>query len=160
MRLLILTILTLGTMGVTPAHACKCAPLGAPCAEYWRASAVFAGTVREIRPVEARPGVFAILFDVDQRGRGVNSNTMVVESAPQNGANCGYTFTLGQRYFVYAQRTARRRADDRNVQRQQARGSRVVDLAFLKEVTGSPRGVRVFGHVSCGVTARLRPMRN
>jgi hypothetical protein len=34
--------------------------------------------------------MWAVHFDVDQRGRGVDSDTVVVESAPQNGANCGY----------------------------------------------------------------------
>jgi hypothetical protein len=147
LRLLILTILALATVGVAPAYACKCAPPGAPCAEYWRASAVFAGTVREIRPVQARPGILGVRFDVDQRGRGVSSNTMVVESAPQNGVNCGYTFTVGQRYFVYAQRAPGGELTTGMCSGNKLATAAAADLAFIKEVTGPPRGVRVFGHV-------------
>ena len=44
-RLKILTVLVLGTVGLAPADACSCAPPGAPCAEYWRLWAVFAGNV-------------------------------------------------------------------------------------------------------------------
>ena len=66
---------------------------------------------------------------------------------PQNGANCGYTFTLGQRYFVYAQRTPGGELTTGMCSGNKLAAAAAVDLAFLKEVTGPPRGVRVFGHV-------------
>ena len=147
MRVAILTILMLGSAGVVPADACSCASPGAPCTAYWRVSAVFAGTVQEIRPVPERPGMLAIHFDVDQRGRGVNSDTVVIESAPQNGANCGYTFTVGQRYVVYAQSAPGGQLTTNMCSGTKLAAAAAVDLAFLKEVTGPPRGVRVFGHV-------------
>ena len=146
MRLVILAMLALGTAGVAPAEACKCAR-SAPCAEYWRVSAVFAGTVREIRPVPARPGMLAIHFDVDQRGRGVNSDAVVVEAAPQTGDNCGYTFAMGRRYVVYADRAAGGTLTTSMCHGNKPASAAATDLAFLKEVTGPPRGVRVFGHV-------------
>jgi hypothetical protein len=147
MRLTILTVLVLGTIGLAPADACTCAPPRAPCAEYWRVSAVFAGTVREIRPVPERPGMLAVQFDVDQRGRGVDSDTVVVESAPQNGVNCGYTFTVGQRYVVYAQSAPGGQLTTNMCSGTKLASAAAIDLAFLKEVTEPPRGVRVFGHV-------------
>jgi len=143
----ILTIVVLGTLGLAPADACTCAPPMAPCAEYWRVSAVFAGIVREIRPVPERPGLSAVHFDVEQRGRGVNSDAVVVESAPQNGVNCGYTFTVGQRYVVYAQSAPGGQLTTNMCSGTKLASAAAIDLAFLKEVTGPPRGVRVFGHV-------------
>jgi hypothetical protein len=108
---------------------------------------VFAGTVREIRPLPERPGLLAIHFDVDQRGRNVDSDTLVLESAPQNGANCGYTFAVGQRYLVYARSTPGGQLTTDMCSGTKLASAAAVDLAFLKEVTGTPQGVRVFGHV-------------
>ena len=147
MRAAILTFVLLGTWGVAPADACTCASPRAPCAEYWRVSAVFAGTVREIRPVPDRPGMLAVHFDVDQRGRGVESGIVVVESAPQNGVNCGYTFRVGERYVVYAHAAPAGQLTTNMCSGTKLAAAAAADLAFLKEVTGPPRGVRVFGHV-------------
>ena len=147
MRAAILTFLVLGTWGVAPAGACTCAGPRAPCAEYWRVSAVFAGTVRDIRPVVARPGVSAVHFDVDQRGRGVESDTVVIESAPQNGFNCGYTFRVGERYVVYAHAAPGGQLTTNMCSGTKLAAAAAADLAFLEEVTGPPRGARVFGHV-------------
>src|SRR4051794_37008575 len=147
MRLAMLTIFLLGATGGAAANACSCASPGAPCATYWRVSAAFAGTVREIRPVPERPGILAVRLDVDQRGRGVASDTVVVESAPQNGFNCGYTFAVGQRYVVYAQTAPGGQLTTSMCSGNKLAAVAAVDLAFLREVTGPPRGVRVFGHV-------------
>jgi hypothetical protein len=91
--------------------------------------------------------MLAVHFEVDQRGRGVDTDTVLVESAPQNGANCGYTFNVGQRYVVYAQRAPGRQLTTNMCSGTKPAAAGAVDLAFLKEVTGPPRGVRVFGHV-------------
>jgi Carboxypeptidase regulatory-like domain len=147
MRLAILTILLLTTVSLAPADACTCAPPRSLCAMYWRLAAAFAGTVREIREVPERPGMLAVHFDVDQRGPGVNSSIVVVESVPQNGFNCGYTFTVGQRYVVYAQSTPGGQLTTDMCSGTKLAAGAAVDLAFLKEITGPPRGVRVFGHV-------------
>jgi hypothetical protein len=147
MRLALLTLLFLAGAGLAPADACSCAASRAPCEEYWRVSAVFAGTVRETRPVPERPGMLAVQFAVDQRGRGVDSDSVVVESAPQNGGNCGYTFNVGQRYVVYAQRTPGGQLMTSMCSGTKQAAAAAVDLAYLKEVTGPPRGVRIFGHV-------------
>jgi hypothetical protein len=146
-RMAILTILVLGAAGVVPADACSCAGPLAPCSEYWRVSAVFAGTVRDIRPVAERPGVLAVRFDVDRRGRGIDSDSVVIESEPQNGMNCGYTFTVDQRYVVYARQAAGGPLATDMCSGTKRAADAAVDLAFLDEVKGPPRGVRVFGHV-------------
>jgi hypothetical protein len=147
MRTVVVTVLLIGVVNVAPADACKCAPPRAPCAEYWQVSAVFAGTVRDIRSVPDRPRVMAVRFDVDRRGRGVNSESVVVESEPQNGANCGFTFRVGVRYVVYARAGLGGQLTTSMCSGTKLAAAAAADLAFLEEVTGSPRGVRVFGTV-------------
>lgn len=146
MRLAILVVLGWGSVGVAPADACSCAKLKAPCAEYWGVSAMFAGTVRDIRPVPERPGTLAIHFEIYQRDPRVNSDRLVVESEPQNGGNCGYTFAVGERYVVYARRAVGGQLTTNMCGTKRASAA-AIDLAFLKEIAGPPRGVRVFGHV-------------
>jgi hypothetical protein len=146
-RIILLTLLAISALHVTPAEACSCAGPSAPCSQYWRVSAVFAGRVEEIRPTSGEPGNLAVLFSVERRGRGVSSDAIVVESPAQNGVNCGYTFQVGERYVVYTMETP----DGKLITSMCAGNKRfadaAADLAFLEEVTGPPRGVRVFGHV-------------
>ena len=99
-RALILFSLFVGVLDVTPGYACSCASPGTVCSHFWQVSTVFAGTVTAIEPVPERPGMLAIHFAVDQRGRGVDGDTIVIEAAAQNGVNCGYTFQIGERYVV------------------------------------------------------------
>jgi hypothetical protein len=77
----------------------------------------------------------------------VESDTVVVESESQNGGNCGYTFRLGERYVVYAYASASGPLTTNMCSGTKLASSGAADLAFLKEVTGPPRGVRVFGNV-------------
>jgi photosystem II stability/assembly factor-like uncharacterized protein len=77
----------------------------------------------------------------------VESDTVVVESEPQNGVNCGYTFRLEERYVVYAYASAGGPLTTNMCGGTKLASSGAADLAFLKEVTGPPRGVRVFGNV-------------
>jgi hypothetical protein len=110
-------------------------------------SAVFAGRVEEIRPADGPPGNRAVRFSVERRGRGVSTDTVTIESQQQDGVNCGYTFQVGEQYIVYAIETR-----DGKLMTHMCAGNRryadaAADLAFLAEVTGPQRGVRVFGHV-------------
>ena len=90
----------------------------------------------------------AVHFEVDRRGRGVASNRVVVEAEPKIGFNCGMTFGVGERYIVYANRAPGGELTTTG----SSSGTRLAstadaDLAFLKEVTGPARGVRIFGRV-------------
>src|SRR5262245_16435278 len=143
-RVAILTFVFVCSVAVQPAHACTCVPALAPCAQFWKVSAVFVGTVRDIQPVEGSPVTKLVSFDVEQAGRGIAGKRVTVEAAVQTGSNCGYTFQLGERYVVYA------RGSDGRLTTDMCSGTKLVsdaieDLAFLKEVAGQPRGVRIFG---------------
>lgn len=146
-RALILFSLFVGVLDVTPGYACSCASPGTVCSHFWQVSTVFAGTVTAIEPVAERPGMLAVHFAVDQRGRGVDGDTIVIEAAPQNGVNCGYTFQMGGRYVVYASDGPGERPTTTMCSGTKPAAQAAADLAFLDEVNGPPQGVRVFGQV-------------
>src|SRR5262245_30533632 len=84
------------------ADACSCAAGRSACSDLGRVDALFSGTVTEIAPVTDSPGLRAVRFRLEKRGKGTNGKEAIVLSAPQNGINCGYTFQVGQSYVVYA----------------------------------------------------------
>jgi hypothetical protein len=88
----------------------------------------------------------AVRFAV-QGGRGVDSDSVVVESAPQDGFNCGYTFRVGESYVVYADASPAGPLTTNMCSGTKLAKDAAADLAFLEEVNGRPRGVRIFGHV-------------
>jgi hypothetical protein len=146
-RIILVALLAVFALYATPAEACSCAGPDAPCSQYWRVSAVFAGRVEDIRPTSGEAGNLAVRFAVERRGRGVTTDTVVVESPAQNGVNCGYTFQPGERYVVYAFETPDRKLVTHMCAGNKRFADAAADLAFLDEVTGPPRGVRVFGQV-------------
>ena len=111
-----LTTLTLMLASAGEALACSCMPSGPPCQGAFEVDAVFAGTVSSIsaipaegpplRPNEARlPRALRVEF-VDVQGfRGVQGAALTILTAG-SGPACGYTFTQGQRYLVYASRNS------------------------------------------------------
>jgi hypothetical protein len=109
-------------------------------------SAVFVGTVRDIQPVDGSPFRKLISFDVEQAGRGIAGKRVTVESGVQTGASCGFTFQLGQRYVVYGRGSAAKLTTDMCAGTKLA-AEAAEDLAFLKELAGPARGVRIFGTV-------------
>src|SRR5262245_21218595 len=144
MRILIVALVAATLVEAPSADACTCASPTNTCAHFWRVSAVFAGTVRAIEPIADRPGLLAVSFDVDTRGRGVDGDRVVVESAPQNGVNCGYTFQVGQRYVVFASASPDGRLTTSMCSGTKLAAAAADELAFLAEVMGPPQGVRIF----------------
>ena len=108
MRYLIVAITVFGWLGLTSSlvHACSCFPVGPPCQAYGSATAVFTGTavsMRRVGPNDAqavyRARVFK--FSVDQAYLGVAGTEIEVHTGA-GGGDCGYNFTIGERYLVYA----------------------------------------------------------
>lgn len=92
----------------TNATACSCNEYALPpCAAYWRADAVFVGTVTEILPTSKKSSNSlpeAILrFSTEEAFRGINTST-VIEVATLSGTSCDSNFSIGERYLVYAHR--------------------------------------------------------
>ena len=111
MRYAILLLIVLGWLGLTAstAQACSCFAPGPPCEAYGSASAVFTGTVVSVRRAEEpKPGPVQPInylrifkFSVDQAYLGVAGTEVEVTTGSGSG-DCGYHFTVGERYLVYA----------------------------------------------------------
>ncbi len=107
-----LFVATLITFTFRPAvaEACSCMAPGSPTEELERSSAVFEGVVTGISQREAQgvvlnevPRMPAVIvsFNVTRAWKGVQTETVVVETAT-NSAACGFSFTVGETYVVYA----------------------------------------------------------
>ena len=96
------------------AFACTCPSSGPPCQNAFQVDTVFAGTVRSITPLpddgpplppgEMRiPRTVRVEFDSVVSFRGNQASHVSVLTAG-SGPACGYSFTQGERYLVYASR--------------------------------------------------------
>ena len=80
--------------------ACSCAPPPAPKVALKNASAVFSGEVRKIT-TSKKDYIHTVEFKVLKSWKGVKGKTVKVTTA-LDGAACGYGFTKGEKYLVYA----------------------------------------------------------
>jgi hypothetical protein len=89
------------------AYGCDCAFGGGPvCQDYWKASAVFVGTVIEIKTVKVKWGEVEVpqrlvRFSLDEPFRGVQGAQVEVLTG-MGGGDCGIAFVQTQQYLVYA----------------------------------------------------------
>ena len=89
-------------------HACKCAVPGSPSEEFEKFDAVFAGKVISVQH-SFDPNVTpytpddrtTVGFDVSAVWKGVVHARMYI-TTPPTGGSCGFTFTVGEQYIVYA----------------------------------------------------------
>lgn len=97
---------TLFVFNVSPASACTCWILE-PLEEFDRSTAVFAGQVISIQPPTAVGGIVdqldpaQITFNVSRVWKGPLVDTLVVKARQDEGV-CGYHFSVGSEYLVYA----------------------------------------------------------
>ena len=88
------------------ANACDCVSGGKPCHDYWKAAAVFTGTVIYSSTTTSKRGEYdvrerLVRFNIDQAFRGVKGKEVEVRTGLGDG-DCGYNFRLGAQYLVYA----------------------------------------------------------
>jgi hypothetical protein len=103
--------LTLAQLLTTSAYACSCAGEALPCQAYWNTTAVFVGRVISLSPsyeeeeatfnLERKKNSRVFRFAVEQGFRGVNGAEVEVRTSI-GGGSCGYYFSPGKRYLVYA----------------------------------------------------------
>ena len=100
----------LGNPGLV--HACKCLQPGTPSEELGKFSAVFAGKVISIqhsydpKAAFASPGDHTTVgFEVSTVWKGNVHEEMFI-TTPPTGGTCGFTFSEGEEYIVYAHDTA------------------------------------------------------
>jgi hypothetical protein len=89
---------------VQEARACTCLEYGTPpCAAYWRADAVFAGYVTDIKPLETSKDELpqaSLHFIIEESYRGIAAAEVNV--ATLSGTSCDMKFEKGERWLVYA----------------------------------------------------------
>lgn len=95
------------------ALACTCAPIPPPCEAYWEASAVFSGTVVDVREVTIQVPWGSerieyqqrlVRFNVIEAFRNADSGSEEVLTG-LGDTDCGYNFVVGESYLVYGYRT-------------------------------------------------------
>lgn len=108
----------------SPAKACSCLEPGPPSSEFYRADSIFTGRViriidnyqpvfsfldqamiklgiRSYRFYEGRFYGYSVFFAVDKSWKGVQETVVEIHTG-YGGGDCGYSFTVGQDYLVYA----------------------------------------------------------
>jgi hypothetical protein len=117
-RALILTVKAVAALlaaSVTPADACSCLASGPACQSFWKADAVFDGTVTAMHPITREETIppqrtvqitdSQVTMSVRQAWKGLDAAiTDVITSS--SGASCGFDFKIGRRYLVFAHRNA------------------------------------------------------
>jgi len=81
--------------------ACECKPSSSVDREFSESKAVFAG---EVVSIDKSTSIALITFKVEKSWKGDRSETIVIRT-DNGGKACGYIFTKGERYLVYATET-------------------------------------------------------
>lgn len=93
---------------VNVARACQCLERQPPCADYWRADAVFIGTATDISPAfgdyESYGSDRTVRFSLEHAYRGIEGQAVELVNWINS---CEYQFEKGKKYFVYAYRNQR-----------------------------------------------------
>ncbi len=98
--------LALGFLSATEAYACSCMfGGGAVCQEYWKASAVFVGTVIDSKIIDVKRGDYdskqrLVRLSLDEVFRGVEGAQVEILTG-LGGGDCGFGFKQTQQYLVY-----------------------------------------------------------
>ena len=85
------------------ASACSCAERPTVQEEFERSKAVFSGKVVDIEERRSVKGytVKSVLFEVTNTWKGVEQSQIIITTGQGHG-DCGYDFTKGKEYVVYA----------------------------------------------------------
>jgi hypothetical protein len=119
-------------------QGCVCFERQPPCADYWRAAAVFRGTVKDISPPfeNAQRAIStttrAVRFSIEQSYRGVEVDE--IELIDQI-SDCEYQFETGKTYFVYAYRNPDHTLETNGCSRTTEISHASDDLAYVRELS-------------------------
>ena len=146
------------------AKGCSCLDAGAPCQAFGNASAVFVGTVTNVKdatPPQPRnqeelaalrknetywtPRTFT--FSVEQGFLNIDG-TQVEVSTGRGGGDCGYDFKPGKRYLVYAYRSTQgNRLVASICSRTKLYETADEDIKFLGTLSSLSAGVTIYGEI-------------
>ncbi len=139
----------------SPANACQCNPRQPPCEAFPQASVVFIGRVidsaeqktdTDFNGVKRTYDVGIIRFEVEEVFKGTESRIIEIHSGT-SGADCGYWFTRGDRYLVYAYGAPPENLETNYCARTQPIKSATEDLQYLRNLPKKGTGGRIYGTV-------------
>ena len=133
------------------AVACSCLGPPAPCQSYWEVPVIFAGTVSDISTVERNKKRHfgsrrLVRFNVQEAYRGLNGTEAEV-STGLGDADCGYPFSEGAQYLVYAYRQEDGSLSTGICSRTRRLSDATDDLEYIRGLSSAPSGATVFGEV-------------
>ncbi|MEK4518194.1 hypothetical protein NSS64_23135 [Paenibacillus sp. FSL H8-0122] len=101
----LIVFMTLLTVRPQVTYACSCAVSPSPLEAMEKSAAVFEGTVVSIKEkfkiMQSSADPVQVTFQVGARWKGELGEKVTVTTA-SSGASCGFEFTKGERYIVYA----------------------------------------------------------
>lgn len=96
-----------------------------------KSQAVFTGKVLEVtEPLDKN--FLLVKIRVESNWKGAESNEIVIVTGKGNG-DCGYSFTVGQKYLIYAYQTSDRQLSTNICQRTALLSDAEKDIAILKK---------------------------
>lgn len=152
--LLALVIATVAaTWHVERADACSCMRPGPPCEAFWSTDVVFSGLVSEVATVASKDPKEQwdrrrVRFTVEERLRGIEEPKAEVWTG-MGGGDCGYAFTVGERYLVYAYRNKETgRLGTGICSRTRPVADAAEDLAYIHSLASAEPGGTISGVIS------------
>jgi hypothetical protein len=145
-------LLALTLVIAVEAYPCDCQfGGGAVCQDYWKASAVFVGTVIESKTVNIKRGEYdqqerLVRFSLDEPFRGVEGAQLEVMTG-MGGGDCGVAFTQTQQYLVYAS-SFEGKLYTGICMRTKPISAAAADLEYMRGLKNATSGGAVYGDVS------------
>lgn len=134
-------------------NACSCAGDPMPCESYWKASAVFLGTVTNSTTTKtnSKPGEYdfnnrVFRFTIDKGFRGVQGKEVEIRTG-YGGGDCGYGFEIGRQYLVYAYQDDSSRLVTGICSRTRPASEAEPDFAFFRDLSKAEPGGTLFGEI-------------
>ncbi|NQX47345.1 hypothetical protein HQN87_18595 [Paenibacillus tritici] len=101
----LMVFITLLTVRPQVTYACSCVMPAPPLEAMEKSAAIFEGTVvrieEEVKPMQSSMDPVSVTFQVGSRWKGEVGEQVTVTTALSD-ASCGFEFTEGERYMVYA----------------------------------------------------------
>lgn len=145
-------IATLTHAAENEALACSCnGTSGPPCQAAWTADVVFAGIVSAVEPIDhdafdAPYQSVLVRFDVERGFVNAVPGSLEIVTG-RGGGDCGYSFTTGGRYVVYASKTPSGRLSTGICSRTRPLDKAEGDIRYLTSMPATGTGGRVYGRV-------------
>ena len=149
------TLIMIGALTVAApgrVFACSCMTSGPPCQATWTSDVVFTGTVVSMTLIDHEslgPPYQSKLVTINVDRGFVRATAGMIEVVTgMGGGDCGYDFKIGQKYLVYASKTASSRLSASICSRTRPIADAQEDLRYLTTMGTSGTGGRLFGRIT------------